>query len=153
IDIRRGRWQEAIDANRAAMAADGKYLESARARGVYPFYMAHNHHMLAFAATMQGQSKLSLKMVRHMVAGVPKEWLKDKKHAALVDGYVAMPLEVMKRFGKWDDILKEPQPPEQFPIARAMWRYARGVAYAAKGEAAKARAEQKAFREAVKKVP
>ena len=88
-----------------------------------------------------------------MVAGVPKEWLAVKENAAIVDGFVAMPLEVLKRFGRWDDILKEPEPPEMFPIARAMRHYTRGVAFAAKGKVAEAREEQKAFREAAKKVP
>jgi tetratricopeptide (TPR) repeat protein len=64
-----------------------------------------------------------------------------------------MPLEVLKRFGRWDDILKEPEPPEVFPIARALRHYNRGVAFAAKGEVAKARDAQKSFRAAVKLVP
>src|SRR5262249_38138056 len=51
----------------------------------------------------------------------------------------------------WDEILKEPEPPEIFPIARAMRHHIRAVAYAAKGETEYARAEQKLFREATKK--
>src|SRR5262249_30100504 len=42
----------------------------------------------------------------------------------------------MKRFGQWDEILKEPAPPEIFPIARAMRHHIRAIAYAAKGETA-----------------
>jgi tetratricopeptide (TPR) repeat protein len=64
-----------------------------------------------------------------------------------------MPLEVLKRFGRWDDILKEPQPPEVFPIARAMWYYNRGVALAAKGEGKNAREALTSFRAAAAKVP
>src|SRR5215470_14644274 len=60
-------------------------------------------------------------------------------------------MEVMKRFGMWDEILQEPEPPEIFPIARAMRHQIRAVAYAAKGETAKAREEQKAFRAAAQK--
>jgi tetratricopeptide (TPR) repeat protein len=63
-----------------------------------------------------------------------------------------MPLEVLKRFGRWDDILKEPEPPEVFPIARTLRHYTRGVAYAAKGQVADARAEQQAFKAAAAKV-
>jgi tetratricopeptide (TPR) repeat protein len=114
-------------------------------------YMAHNHHMLAFAAMMQGESKRALTTVRAMLAGVPKEWVALPENAPIVDGYVTAPLEVMKRFGQWDEILKEPAPPEIFPIARAMHHHIRAVAYAAKGETAKAREEQKAFREAATK--
>jgi tetratricopeptide (TPR) repeat protein len=87
-----------------------------------------------------------------MGAGVPPEWLAVKENAAIVDGYLAMPLEALKRFGQWDDILKAPEPPEQFPIARAMRHYTRGVALAAKGKVTEARESQRAFREAAKKV-
>ncbi len=87
-----------------------------------------------------------------MLADVPKEWVAVPENAAIADGFVAAPLEVMKRFGKWDDILKEPEPPELFPIARAMRHHARAVALAAKGEVEKAREEQKVFRDAAKKV-
>jgi hypothetical protein len=48
---------------------------------------------------------------------------------------------------RWDEILQEPEQPEIFPIARAMRHHIRAVAYAAKGETAKAREEQKLFRE------
>jgi tetratricopeptide (TPR) repeat protein len=152
IDVRRGRWQEAIEANERAIAADAKYAKAVPGQGFYRLYMAHNYHMLAFAAMNQGESKRSLDAVRAMLAGVPKEWVAKPENAAIADGYVAAPLEVMKRFGKWDDILKEPEPPEIFPIARAMRHHIRAVAHAAKGEIEKARAEQKAFRAAAKAV-
>ncbi|HSQ58157.1 MAG TPA: hypothetical protein VLM40_20705 [Gemmata sp.] len=153
IDIRRGRWQEAVEANRLAIIADNNYQKAVPEQGFYRLYMAHNHHMLTFAAMMQGQSGLAMKYIRDMLSGVPKDWIAVKENAAIADGFVVMPLEVMKRFGKWDDILKEPEPPEIFPIARAMRHYCRGVAFAAKGKADEARGEQKEFREAAKKVP
>lgn len=153
IDLRRGRWQEAIEANQLAIAADQGYQKIIPEQGFYRLYIAHNFHMLTFAAMMQGQSELALKTIREMGAGVPKEWLAVKENAAIVDGFLAMPLEVLKRFGRWDDILKEPEPPEVFPVARAMRHYSRGVAYAAKGKLADARAEQKAFRDAAAKLP
>jgi tetratricopeptide (TPR) repeat protein len=109
--------------------------------------------MLTFAACMQGQSKLALETIRAMTAGVPPEFLAVKENAAIVDGYVVMPLEVMKRFGRWEEILKEPEPPEIFPIARAHRHSLRGVAFAALGRTAEAREAQLLFREAVKKVP
>ena len=71
----------------------------------------------------------------------------------MADGFTAMPLEVLVRFGKWDEVLAAPEPAEYLPIARALWRCARGVAYAAKGDVAKARAEQKGFLEAKSRVP
>lgn len=151
IDVRRGRWQAAIEANDRAITADRNYAQTVPEQGFYRMYMAHNHHMLAFAAMMQGESNRALTAVRDMLADVPKDWVALPANAAIADGYVAAPLEVMKRFGQWDEILKEPAPPEIFPIARAMRHHIRAIAYAAKGETAKAREEQKAFREAAKK--
>lgn len=153
IDIRRGRWQEAVEANTLAIRADRKYQKTVPEQGYYRLYMAHNFHMLTFAAMMQGQSKLALDTIRDMFTDVPKGWVEKKENAAIADGFVAMPLEVLKRFGKWDDILKEPEPPEIFPIARALRHSTRGVAFAAKGQVKEARAEQELFRAAAKKVP
>jgi tetratricopeptide (TPR) repeat protein len=123
IDIRRGRWQEAIEANQRAMAA-----------------------------VMQGESKRALDTMRMVLAGIPKEWLEKKENALIADGFFAVPTEILMRFGKWDDVLKEPAPPENLPVAQALRHMARGVAYNAQGKVDEARAEQKAFREAVTKV-
>lgn len=153
IDIRRGRWQQAVEANRLAIRADRNYQKAVPEQGFYRMYMSHNYHMLTFAAMMQGQSALALKTIRAMTAAVPKEWVKVKANAAIVDGFTAMPLEVLKRFGRWDDILQEPQPPEIFPIARALWQYNRGIAFAAKGQFKNAREAQTNFRAVAAKVP
>ena len=51
--------------------------------------------------------------------------------ASAVDLYYAMPLEVLMRFGRWDDVMKEPAPPADFAFANAIHHYARGVALAA----------------------
>jgi tetratricopeptide (TPR) repeat protein len=113
--------------------------------------MAHNHHMLAYAAIMRGQSKLAIDAINDMAKGVPPEWVKE--NAAVADGFTAMPLEVLVRFGKWDEVLAAPEPPEFLPIARALRHCSRGIAYAAKGEVAKAKTEQGAFLIAKSKVP
>jgi tetratricopeptide (TPR) repeat protein len=148
IDIRRGRWQAAIEANDKAIVADRNYAKTVPEQGFYRMYIAHNHFMLVFAAMNQGESKRALQVARDMLAGVPKDYVAKPENATVADGFVAGPMEVMKRFGMWDEILQEPEPPEIFPIARAMRRHIRAVAYAAKGETAKAREEQQRFREA-----
>ena len=150
IDVRRGRWEEAIVANTKAMAADHAYKEKSPQQGFYRLYMAHNHHMRAFAAMMVGKSALALDSVREMVAEMPEDWLKE--NAAWADGWVAMPMEVLMRFGRWDEILLEPEPPEYLPLTRALRHYARGVAHAAMGSVDEARGEQAAFEEARAKV-
>ena len=146
IDVRRGRWREAIVANTKAMAADHAYQARVPEQQFYRVYMAHNHHMRAFAAMMLGRSRLALESVREMVAEMPADWLEQNALAA--DGWVAMPLEVLMRFGRWEEILAEPEPPAHLPLTRALRHYARGVAYAAQGRLEEARAEQAAFERA-----
>jgi tetratricopeptide (TPR) repeat protein len=153
IDVRCGRWAEAVTANEKAIKADAAYREKSPKQGFYHLYMAHNHHMLAFAAMQRGQSKKALTAVKEMLAGVPKEWVAVPENAAIADGFLAAPLEVMLRFGMWDDILKEPEPPEVFPIARGLRHHARGVALAATGKTKEAREELDALRAAVKAMP
>jgi arylsulfatase A-like enzyme len=151
IDVRRGRWAAAVVANRKAIDADRRYREQSPKQGFYRIYMAHNHHMLTYAAIMRGQSALALAEVQEMVRGMPAEWIKD--NAALADGFTAMPLEVLVRFGRWKEVLAAPEPPEHLPIARTLRHVARGVAYASTGKPHEARREQASFLAARKTVP
>jgi tetratricopeptide (TPR) repeat protein len=151
IDVRRGRWQEAVVANRKAIAADDAYARRAPPPGFYRIYMAHNRHMFTFAAMMQGNRREAMDMAREMMGAFPEEWLKAM--APLVDGFLATPYHLHLRFGQWNEMLAEPEPREIFPIARALRHYARGVALAALKRPEEARTEQKAFREARTRVP
>jgi tetratricopeptide (TPR) repeat protein len=38
------------------------------------------------------------------------------------------------RFGKWDEILNEPEPAKEFAYTRGVWHYARGLAFVAKDQ-------------------
>ena len=56
IDIRCGRWQQAVDTNFKAIAADNRYRKIVGPPvGFLNVYVAHNRHMLAYAAMMTGQ--------------------------------------------------------------------------------------------------
>jgi tetratricopeptide (TPR) repeat protein len=151
IDVRRGRWEAAIVANRKAIAADARYAARALPPDFYRLYMSHNRHMLAFAAMMTGRSREAADALREMIAAMPEDWLKG--YAPVVDGFMASPYEVHVRFGRWDAMLAEPEPREIFPLARALRRFARAASLAAMNRTADARAEQKLFQEARARVP
>jgi tetratricopeptide (TPR) repeat protein len=146
IDVRLGDWKAAVEANARAMAADRAYRAIRPNQGFYRLYMLHDQHMLAYAALMRGQSAEALRAIDAMIADVPIEWA--RANAAMADGYLAMPLEVRMRFGRWDEILAAPEPEATFPIARALRHAARGVAFAALGRLDEARAAQDEFRSA-----
>jgi tetratricopeptide (TPR) repeat protein len=154
IDIRRGRWHEAIATNAKAVEADRSFRKVAGAKpsGLLPFYAAHNQHMLAYAAMMTGQRALAMKYIREMVAELPAKFVKE--NSVLVEGFLALPLEVLVRFGRWDEVLAEPDNyPEYAPFSRAFHHGARAIAFAAQGDVASARASQARYAELVNAVP
>ncbi len=106
----------AVDTNIKAVAADQHYHKIfGPPKGFLNVYVAHNRHMLAYAAMMTGQRELAMKHIRAMVAELPQDFLKE--NALQAEGFVAMPLEVMVRFGLWDEILAEP---DRYPRIHAV---------------------------------
>jgi tetratricopeptide (TPR) repeat protein len=153
IDIRRGRWQKAIETNEKAIGADQRYRKiTGPPTGFLPVYAAHNRHMLAYGALMTGQRRLAMRHARAMVSELPARFVKETPEFA--DGFVVVPLEVLVRFGRWDEILREPDKyPKGAHFSRAFHHAARATAYAAKGDPVKARKEQAIFLERAKLVP
>jgi tetratricopeptide (TPR) repeat protein len=152
IDIRVGHWHEAITANLKAVEADRRYRAIVgEPKGLIAFYAAHNQHMLAYAAMMTGQRDLAVEHIRAMVKELPESLVKE--YAMFGEGFLAMPYEVMIRFGMWDDILAEPDHPDFMVITRTFRHAARAIAFAAKDDTKSARAEQAAYLEASQLVP
>src|SRR6266581_7131221 len=107
IDIRTGRWLQAVDTNVKAVEADQRYRKIfGPAKGFLNVYVAHNRHMLAYAAMMTGQRDLAMKHIRAMVAELPADFLKE--NAMTGEAFVGLPLAVMVRFGLWDEIRAKP---------------------------------------------
>ena len=120
IDVRRGRWHDAVASNLKAVNADRAYRKKAGPpKGFLNLYTAHNRHMLAYAAMMTGQSKLAMEHIRAMVREAPADFIKE--FVGMVEGFAAMPMEVMIRFGRWDEILAEPDDyADHMPFSRAI---------------------------------
>lgn len=150
IDVRLGAWEKAIQANQDAIAADASYRAQRPEQFIYRLYMAHNHHMLAFAAMMLGRSKQAVREIDTMCEEVPEEF--RQAVAPFMDGFFSMPFEVRVRFGLWDEVLALPEPADYFPISRALRRSARAIAYAAKGMPSEARSEASLYRLAKSKI-
>jgi len=146
IYVRTGRWADAVVSNQRAIAADAAYQKKVPRQGFYNVYMAHNRHMLAYAAMMSGRSAVALQAAEEMVAGIPPSF------RSLMDLYQAMPLEVLMRFGRWEEILAVPDLGPDLPGSRALRHAARGLAHSARGEVAEAKEEQRLFAEARTKV-
>jgi len=153
IDIRTGQWLKAVDTNAKAVEADKRHRKVfGPPKGFLNVYIAHNRHMLAYAAMMTGQRDLAMKHIRALVAEIPADFLEE--NALIAEGNVSMPLEVMVRFGMWDEILAEPEKyTDKMWFTRAFHHAARAIAYAAKGDTANTRKAQSVFLERAKLVP
>ncbi len=139
IFIRTGRYADATAANERAIQADEKYFSLAPPPDFYSLYFLHNIHFLAYAAMMEGRYQLAMDTARKIEQAVPADFLRE--YVTLADGFMTTPLHVMIRFGKWDDVLAEPEPPDWRLFSRAERHFARSVAYAALGKTAEAQQE------------
>jgi tetratricopeptide (TPR) repeat protein len=134
-----GRYADAAKSNVMAIAADEDYISQCRAQGLYPMaYYPHNLHFLWFAATAEGNSKVAIDAARKAASQVNDETLKA---VPLLAGFRVVPYYALTRFGKWDEMLREPEPPATSAFMNGVWRYARGTAYLGKGQTGDAEQE------------
>jgi tetratricopeptide (TPR) repeat protein len=134
-----GRYADAAKSNELAIAADEDYITQCRAQGLYPMgYYPHNIHFLWFAASFDGRSKLALESSRKAASKIPDEALKQIPLLAI---FRVVPYYALTRFGKWDEMLREPAPPAFSPYATGIWQYGRGIAFVAKGQLPEAEQE------------
>jgi tetratricopeptide (TPR) repeat protein len=134
-----GRYADAARSNELAIAADEDYISQCRAQGLYPMaYYPHNLHFLWFAATADGRSKLAIEAARKTASKVDDETLKA---VPLLAGFRVVPYLALTRFGKWDEMLREPEPPATNAYLRGTWHYARGTAFVGKGQTDEAKDE------------
>jgi tetratricopeptide (TPR) repeat protein len=144
IYVRVGRYRDAVQANVRATGADEDYITECRIQGFYPVsYYPHNIHFLWFAETMLGRSAPAIQDARKVASKLPPDALKE---APLLQFFAAVPYQALVRFGKWDEILKEPSPAFDGPLVMGLWHFARGMAFSAKGDFDKAATELDAVR-------
>ncbi len=142
IYIRVGRYADAIRANEHATHADAAYIRD-RQPGVGTYtvgYAPHNHDFLSFAASMAGRRQQAVDAARAILPLVPEAML-GAPGMEFTQHRLTRLLQVLARFGMWDEILAAPAPAEPLVHARAVWHYARGRALLARGDAAGAEAE------------
>lgn len=151
IYIRVGRYAEAVDSNAEAVEADRAYFKVAPKPKMYAVYYAHNLHFLSYAAMMSGRYEDALKAARDLEAEMPEDALKE--FSSLIEGIMPTTFHTMIRFGKWKEILEEPDYPDYRLVSRAVRRYARSIAYSALGKTQEAREEMAAFTVAAAAVP
>jgi len=151
IYIRTGRYDEAVEANQRAIAADLAYVDRVGRGGFYTLYRAHNYHFLAYAAMFEARRELALQASRDLIAEMPLELVREMPE--FLEGFLPAPIHVMVRFGMWNELLEEPAPAPDLPVATAFWHYGRTVALSSLGRVAEAEREFGALSSAIEAVP
>ena len=122
IFLRVGDHETSATVNETASEVDRKYIERSGAKGVYPLmYYSHNLHFVSFARMMQGNYQEALDYARRLrrnveggIDGMP-----------MIASYGTFEWLVLTRFGKWDQILAQPQPNEKNLFVNGMYHYSR----------------------------
>jgi tetratricopeptide (TPR) repeat protein len=152
IYMRTGDFAAAARSNEVSAAVDKLYAEKSGTTGsLYDLmYHSHNEHFQVAAASMAGRYAESKKVAQALAARLAPH---AGKMSGMLDGFIMTPIWVDARFGKWDGILRTAEPAKDLPGTHAVWRYARGLALAARGEVDKAQAERDALAAEAAQIP
>ena len=150
IYIRTGDYSKAAQSNVDAIAVDREYMTQTGAQGLYTLmYYNHNIHFLASASAHKGRYADSIKAARELEASVAP----NLKAMPMLEAFRPYPIVSLIRFGRWDEILKEPQPDEALKMTTAFWHFARGSAYVFGSHLENANAELNALQAIAKSLP
>jgi tetratricopeptide (TPR) repeat protein len=149
--MRVGDYAAAARSNALAADADRAYFrESNTSGGMYDMmYYCHNLHFLAASYSMAGDF-VHAKQAAAEVAAHAAPMLHDMPMA---ETYVPYPIFMLVRFHRWDDVLTLSAPNPGMAMTNAFWHFARGSAFAAKGQIANAEAERQILATAHKETP
>ena len=129
IYMRIGKYHEAVERNQQAAHVDERYLASQHPTGEYADgYYAHNLHFLWASLVMEGRNVEAMKAARDLTATITEEEARKDRGKEL---YLPTPIFSMIRFGRWEELLREPPPPKGLRLMEGMWRLGRGLALVA----------------------
>jgi tetratricopeptide (TPR) repeat protein len=145
IYYRVGRYLDALADNKTAAAVDEKYLHETNApMGVYRLgYYPHNVHFVLASAQMAGDGPTVIAQAEKLRGLIPDEVARG---IAMVHPVKAAPYFAHALFSPPATVLELTDPGDAIPYVKAIWRYARGIAYVAKGDFAAAGAEANAIK-------
>jgi len=144
IYYRVGRYLDALTDNKVAAEVDEKYLAATNApMGVYRLgYYPHNVHFVMASAQMAGDGPTVIASAEKLRGLIPDEVART---IALVQPVKAAPYFAHALFSPPATVLALTDPGSEIAYVKAMWHYARGIAYVAQGDFAAAQAEATAI--------
>ena len=144
IYYRVGRYLDALADNKTASEVDEKYLAATNApMGVYRLgYYPHNVHFVLASAQMAGDGPTVIAAAEKLRGLIPDEVARS---IALVQPVKAAPYFAHALFSPSATVLALADPGDAIPYVKAMWHYARGIAYVAQNDVTAAKAEANAI--------
>jgi tetratricopeptide (TPR) repeat protein len=143
IYYRVGRYFDALDANKHAVAIDEAYIAAEHPVGIYPVgYYPHNVHFLMAAAQLAGDGPTALKAATRLGEIIPPEL---GAAVPIAQPVMAAPYFAQAQFAAPEVVLALPEPQKVPPYVLAIWHYARGVSFARLGKLDDAAAEDAAI--------
>jgi tetratricopeptide (TPR) repeat protein len=133
IYFRVGRYRDALEVNKRAVAADDRYFaQSGGGDGIYRFgYHPHNIHSLLASAQMAGDGATAIAAAERLSRSLSDE---VTRAVPWVQPIMAAPYFAHAQFSDPATILAVPAPQGDFPYVSAMWHYMRGIAHVARGD-------------------
>jgi len=148
--IRLGKYHEAAERNEQAAHVDEAYLATRTPSGDYADgYYSHNLQFLWASLMMEGRSAEATKVARELAGTITEDEARIDKWKEL---YLPTPLYSLIRFGRWDELLREPPPPKGFRLIDGMWRLGRGLALVSTGRLPGAEGEHYALANLTKQI-
>ncbi len=149
IDVLCGDYRSSIESNLAAVQADRKFVERAGPLNFYSLYRAHDLHFVVYSAMFDGQYATARHAADELAAQLTPDLLaiESPPMADWLEAFVPLHVHVMVRFGRWEELIAHPLPDDValYCTTAATIHYGRGIAHAARGHLAQARAERAAF--------
>jgi len=146
IYINTGDYHQGSLSNIEAAKVDSIYTTVCHAQGAYPLgYYPHNNHFLVATAALEGNSRLAWETARKLQDHTAKEVMREPGWGTL-QHYYTIPYYTAVKLSMWDTILAITPPANDLVYPRAIWHYARGMAYLGKNDVAKAQKEMDSLR-------
>jgi tetratricopeptide (TPR) repeat protein len=134
-----GRYEDSAQTNKVAVQVDETYLTNANSDNIYRFgYYPHNIHFVLASAQMAGDGPTTMAYAERLDGKIPDA---IAEQVGWVQAIRTAPYFAHAQFSSPETILALPDPGDKFPLIKAMWHYARGVALAAQNEVETAKSE------------
>lgn len=152
IDVLVGEYEACVRYNADAIEADKRTMRLApRTSNPVAFYfgyIVHCYHMLVYGCILGAMEKKAMETAMDLNSYVNEKLFKRRPDlTAYLESYAAMDIDILVRFGRWEDILQLDFPEDQnlMLYRSAMLYFGRAIAFANTGRIEEAKKESEAY--------